>query len=166
MSSSFKTTILPDYSQAGDLHLSYDLDGPEMYASMVRYEGTHYPEIIGVLFVVIVFVKYSVKALVTVPESPNPGNIIPHLFAYKIGALLLYPTYIEYMQFCYGFMAADFPWANKPLGEALGNFRDISPQAYKVFYTNMNLGSMHFIASCIALFLFLLTFTIGKALKN
>ena len=64
------------------------------------------------MFVLILFIKYSVKALVTVPESLNPGNIIPHVLAFKVGALLLFPTYLEYVQYCLGFMTADFPWAN------------------------------------------------------
>lgn len=61
---------------------------------------------------VVVLIKYSVKACYTVPNSLNLGHIIPHIFALKAGALILYPTYIEYINYCTGFMTADLPWLN------------------------------------------------------
>ena len=64
------------------------------------------------LFVLTLFVKYLVKSLLTVPTSHNLGQIIPHILALKTGALILYPTYGEYVDFCSGFMTADLPWAN------------------------------------------------------
>ena len=112
MTENTKTAILPGYSESGDLALSYDLNGASFYSSYLKYHSNFLLEIIGTLFVLILFIKYSVKALVTVPESLNPGNIIPHVLAFKVGALLLFPTYLEYVQYCLGFMTADFPWAN------------------------------------------------------
>lgn len=119
-------------------------------------------EIIGVIFVVIIFVKYSIKSLLTVPLSLNMGNIIPHILAFKVGALLLYPTFMEYIQFSSGFMAADFPWLNFTFGNALSDSRDESPVPYSVFYINMNLASTYLLACFVILIFVLVTFLIGK----
>lgn len=39
-------------------------------------------------------IMFLVKALITVPTSGNLGNIMPHILAHKVGALLIYPTYV------------------------------------------------------------------------
>jgi hypothetical protein len=57
----------------------------------------------------ILILKYLLKAIFTVPKSPNIGNIVPHICAFKVGALLLYPVYIEYIDYFSGFMFIDFP---------------------------------------------------------
>lgn len=40
------------------------------------------------------------------------GGIMPHVFANKVPALIIHPTFVEFVSFCYGFMTADLPWAN------------------------------------------------------
>lgn len=118
------------------------------------------------VLVVILYIKYSVKALKTVPESHNLGNIIGHILAFKVGALLLYPTFMEYIQFCSGFMLPDFPFVNHELGMALGDARDETPVAYTIFYVNMSLASMYFLACLVILALCGLTVLIGKKLNQ
>lgn len=166
ISETTKTSILPTYPVSGPLTLSYDLDNPEFYSSYMYQNSSFLLEITGALFVLILFVKYSVKALITVPESLNPGNIIPHILAFKVGAILLYPTYLEYVQFCSGFMYADFPWLNSVFGEAMANESDLSPMGYRVFYVNMNIASMYFLACIMILLLAGLTVAIGKKMQK
>ena len=67
MTENTKTAILPGYSESGDLALSYDLNGASFYSSYLKYHSNFLLEIIGTLFILILFIKYSVKALVTVP---------------------------------------------------------------------------------------------------
>ena len=68
------------------------------------------------VIVVFLFIKYLIKAIYTVPKSTDMGQIIPHILAMKCGALILFPTYLEYYDYCSGFMIADIPWANKVIG--------------------------------------------------
>jgi hypothetical protein len=104
------------------------LSSPEFYQSYIAVTTVDFPFfIIGAVITGILFFKYLLKALATVPKSPNIGNIIPHILAFKVGALLLYPTYIEYINYCTGFMYADFPWLNKFFGSNLSDGRDYSP---------------------------------------
>ena len=49
------------------------------------------------------------------------GEIIPNILTFKTCALITYPAYLDYYDFGYGFMLADFPWANYLLGFTLGN---------------------------------------------
>jgi hypothetical protein len=109
--------------------------------------------IIGAIITCILFVKYLLKATITVPNSPNIGNIIPHILSLKVGALLFYPTYLEYINFCYGFMLADLPWLNDYFGYNLGDPRDIQPEAYSIFYINMNFASTYLLAFFIIILL-------------
>ena len=166
MTEATKNLILPNYPQSGRIALSYDLDSAEFYTTFIKYQGNFMLEAIGIIFVVILFIKYSVKALATVPESLNPGNIIPHILAFKVGALLLYPTYLEYVQFCTGFMSADFPWANQALGEVFANPDDTSPVSFLIFYVNMNVGAMYFVALLVIALLAGLSILLGKKLKK
>lgn len=39
-----------------------------------------------------------------------------HVFALKVVSIVLYPTFAEYINYCYGFMTADMPWLNAFIG--------------------------------------------------
>jgi hypothetical protein len=121
--------------------------------------------IIGVIIICILFVKYLIKAVVTVPNSPNIGNIIPHILSLKVGALILYPTYLEYINFCYGFMFADFPWLNSYFGSNLGDPRDKLPEPYSFFYINMNFGSTYLLAFFVIILFIIVGLIIGKTMN-
>jgi hypothetical protein len=86
--------ILPHFQHTGPLLVDYPLNSPEFYQSYIDFQvGNFKYFIIGATIVIILFIKYLFKALVSAPLSPNIGNIIPHILAYKVGALLLYPTF-------------------------------------------------------------------------
>lgn len=91
---------------------------------------------------------------------------MPHIMAFKVGALLLFPTYIEYINYCSGFMYADFPWLNRFFGETLSDKRDISPAPYSLFFDNMNLASMYLLAFSILVLLVIIIVLIGKNLPK
>lgn len=90
---------------------------------------------------------------------------MPHILCFKVGALLLFPTYFEYINYCSGFMYADFPWLNRYFGSLLSDERDAAPLAFKFFFTNMNLGSMYLLAVSVLILLTIITFIVGKSLS-
>ena len=54
----------------------------------------YYYHVFGIIVTVFLFVIYSVKALFTTPHSYDKGQIIPHIFALKCGALIFFPNYL------------------------------------------------------------------------
>lgn len=159
--------LLPGYQHSGSLVLDYKLDNPEFYASFTKEYTSNFPfYAIGAAITAILFLKFLLKSLATVPKSPNMGNIIPHILAFKVGALLLFPTYFEYISYCSGFMYADFPWLNRFFGSQLADSRDTSPAAYSLFYDNRNLASMYLLALSIFILLVIVAVLVGKSLPK
>ena len=78
----------------GSLDLDYSLDKPEFIKTVVSGLNNYQYHIFGIVIICILFVKYLVKALYSVPRSADMGQIIPHILALKSGVLILYPTYI------------------------------------------------------------------------
>jgi hypothetical protein len=68
-----------------------------------------------------IFIKYLIKSLCTAPFALNQGEIISHIFAIKTCSLVLFPVFSEYINYCYGFMTADLPWANSFYTNYLAN---------------------------------------------
>jgi hypothetical protein len=68
--------------------------------------------------------------------------------------LALYPTYAEYINYSYGFMFADFPWANNYFSSILGNSSDNIFSPFLIYYDSMNFASMYLVA--LAIFIVLL----------
>lgn len=68
-------------------------------------------------------------------------------------------AYMEYMDYCYGFLTADLPWLNT-LTSYLSSNSDLSPNSYLLFYSNMTIPSTFLsaliIISLIALVLLLI----------
>ena len=166
MDESTLSSVLPNYAHSGSLQLSYSLDKPEFVATVVKGVNTYVYHLFGIIIICILFIGYLIKATCTVPRSQDLGQVTPHILAMKCGALILFPTYVEYFDYCSGFMNADFPWANTAIGEALGNESDNQPFAYAVFFGNMNFASMYLIAFSVILLLALLTFIIFKRLND
>lgn len=104
--------VLPKYTHSGDLRLDYSLDKPEFVATVVKSVNNYWYHLFGVIVVCVLFLSYLMKASCTVPTSEDQGQIIPHILALKAGVLILYPTYIEYYDYCSGYMVGDLPWAN------------------------------------------------------
>lgn len=48
-------------------------------------------------------------------------------------------------------MTADLPWSNSFFGSKLGNINDVTPDSFKMYYTNLSLVSTYFIALIIIL---------------
>lgn len=90
-------------------------------------------------------VNFILKIFFTAKKSLNTGQILPHIVAIKTVSIAVYPGHYEMMSFCKGFMMYDIPWANNFFGSAFGSSFDYIPAGYKLFYTNMNIGSMYFI---------------------
>lgn len=87
-------SILPSYSHSGDLRIDYSLNKPEFVATVVRGVNLYWYHLFGIIVVCILFIKFLIKALFSVPKSGDMGQITPHILAVKCGALILFPTYI------------------------------------------------------------------------
>ena len=100
---------MPKLSQFGDLYLTYPYSDPEFYQSYIRNLNFNY-HIFGLVITVVLLLGYCIKICCFMTRTDDRGSIIPHIFSLKCGALALYPTYAEYVNYCYGFMTADLPW--------------------------------------------------------
>lgn len=74
-----------------------------------------------------------------------------HIFAIKSLSIALYPTFGEYVNYCYGFMTADLPWLNAWLGNMLSDSADYSPMGYELYYENMTIYSTYWLALAVFL---------------
>jgi hypothetical protein len=73
------------------------------------------------------------------------GQIVPHVLAMKMPALLMYPMYVEYVEYGYGWMSADFPWANAFFASVVSDAGDNIPEVYGVMYQSLSMGSMYMV---------------------
>ena len=71
-----------------------------------------YYSIFGYVITSLLVIKYLLKAAWSAPCSPEMGNLIPQVRALKAPAFMIYPTFLEFVYYCAGFMIPDFPWAN------------------------------------------------------
>lgn len=71
-----------------------------------------YYSIFGYVITSLLVIKYLLKAAWSAPCSPEMGNLIPQVLALKAPAFMIYPTFLEFVYYCAGFMIPDFPWAN------------------------------------------------------
>lgn len=137
--------LLPNLLNDQAMILGYSLNNPEFYASLVFAVYNTYYYTIGLALTCILFLNYLMKALCTVPHSNDHGYMIGHLFAMKVIAISIYPTFGEYINYCYGFMMADMPWLNEWFGYHLSDPSDITPLGYSIYYSNMSVFSMYFL---------------------
>lgn len=122
--------------------------------------------IFGLLITILLLIGYSIKLCCLLPATKDRGSIIPHIFAVKCCALAVYPTYGEYINFCYGFMTADLPWFNSSLGGKMGNINDITPDPLKMCYTNLSIVSTYFIAVFVILFVWFCLGFVGMVCED
>ena len=73
----------------------------------------------------------------------DTGFIIPQVMAFKAGSLAIYPTFPEYINYCYGFAIADLPWLNQIFGSSLSNLSEYTPNPYLMQYQTLNLSSTY-----------------------
>lgn len=85
--------------------------------------------------------------------------MLTHVLAIKACALILYPSYFEYISFCQGFMVIDFPWINDFFANMFTNMSDNINVPFALFYSNMGI----FGTFLLGLIAYLLLYLIGKA---
>jgi hypothetical protein len=61
----------------------------------------------------------------------------------KVPAMVIYPSFAEYINYCYGFSIIDFPMLNSYFSEKLTQQSDQCPPSYKMFYNNLNIASTY-----------------------
>jgi hypothetical protein len=69
---------------------------------------------------------------------------------------MLYPTYAELLDYCKGFMLADFSWLNEYFFSILSDPRDNSPKPYLIFYTSLSFSSMYLLPFVLLITVFVL----------
>lgn len=140
----------------GDSQVQYDLNNAEFYASYLKQTSMTMWQFIvfGYLVIVFLLINYTIRSFWTDKSvDSDHGEMIPHYLSFAAPALIIYPTTVELLSFCYGFMLLNFPWANDSLGRLLGNTFDTSPEVTKIFYANLNVGSTYAIALIVILIL-------------
>ena len=106
--------ILPDLYMSSNLKVSYDLSNPEFVASISKQKVGYVYCIFGIVVTVFLLANYLVRALKTCPNEAvcEYGQIFPHIMALKCAPFVVYPIFAEEVAYAYGFMTAEFPWAN------------------------------------------------------
>lgn len=99
----------------------------------------------------LLLVNFVIKVFFTGKGSFSYGQIIPHFVAMKTVGVAVFPGHFEMISFCKGFMLYDIPWVNGYFGSLFGSPVDYIPDGYKLFYTNLNIGSTFFLSLIILL---------------
>jgi hypothetical protein len=128
-----------------DLILSYRLDNPEFYKSVLQKQKQYY-WLFGMMVTVLIILLYFIKVCCTVPTTKDAGEIIPHVLLMKVPAMVIYPSFGGYINYCYGFSMVDFPMFNSYFSETLTQQLDRSPPSYKMFYNNLNIASTYLVS--------------------
>ena len=75
--------------------MDYKIDSAEFVASYAKGEEKIYAfSIFGILITIFFLISYIIKGIYTVPNSHEMGQIMPHIFALKMPALILFPSYL------------------------------------------------------------------------
>lgn len=135
---------MPKLDHLGDLYLDYPYSDPAFYESYLRNRSYNY-FVIGLVLTLVMVIGYTGRICCVLPGSRDRGWLVPHVLAVKGAAFAMYPSYGEYVSFCYGFMTADFPWMNALIGSKLANPLDKSPAPYSMYFTNLSLASTYFL---------------------
>lgn len=97
----------------------------------------------GVCVAVYLFFFYFVKGVVLDTRDKDKGQLTAHILLLKTPVLMLYPTYVELIDYCSGFTIADMPWFNNMLAGMFSDPRDSTPQPYLLFYTSLSVASTY-----------------------
>ena len=126
---------------------------------------SHYYHIFAILLTVFTFLFYFFKAVIVDPDGYDKGQLIPHILFLKTPVLMVYPSYAELINFCSGFMVADFPWLNDYFGANLSEPTDKTPLPYLLFYTSLSIGSTYILALLVIIFIVVVLFIIAYLKK-
>jgi hypothetical protein len=152
MQSTAVKSVLPSTSQSGSLQLSYNINQPEFVASTLKLHA-HFFHVFGIVVTIYIFIFYLFKAVVINPHGRDKGELIAHILLLKTPVLMVYPSYAEMINYCSGFMVADFPWLNSLFGETLSEPTDVSPYPYLLFYNSLSIGSTYMLALIVIIFM-------------
>ena len=101
--------------------MEYEVDSSEFAMSYAKAEGDFSKyrifSLVGITFCTLFFIQYVIKSMCTVPKSKEMGDILPHLMALKAPGLLVFPSYMEFIFYCYGYMVFEFPWLSETFGK-------------------------------------------------
>ena len=134
--------IYPSFDIDTDLMVEYALSEPAFYRSLLAEHSLHY-FVIGISILALLLLEYLLKLSCTAPRTSDKGNILPHIMAYKCGSLAIYPTFPEYINYCYGYALVDLPWLNGYLASQLSDLSEYTPDPYLMHYSTMSLSSMY-----------------------
>lgn len=107
-------SILPS-STHSSLSLAYNINRPEFVASTLKLLPFYY-HIFGIVVTVYMFLFYLARSLWWNPRGKDRGELAAHVLLVKSAALMVYPSYAEMVDYCWGFMVADLPWTNEYFG--------------------------------------------------
>ena len=114
-------------------------------ASTLQLHNQYY-YVFGLLVTLYILFFYLIKAACVTPFAFDKGQLIAHILFLKTPVLMVYPTYVELINYCSGFMMADFPWLNSIFGPALSEPTDLTPLPYLLFYTSLSFASTYLLA--------------------
>lgn len=154
MTESAIQSILPDSAHSGSLSLSNPADNPSFIRSVYTQLPYNY-HYFGLVVTLLMLIIYFIKATISVPQSDDQGEIISHVFLLRCGGVIFSLVYMEYMDYCYGFLSPDLPWLNL-LTASLATNADLSPNSYLLFYSNMTLASTYLSSLCLILAIILI----------
>jgi hypothetical protein len=135
MTESAIQSILPSSDHTGSLSLTNPATNPSFIRSLYTQLPYNY-HYFGLVVTLLMLVIYFIKAAVSVPQSDDQGELISHVFLLRCGGIIFSKVYMEYIDYCYGFLSPDLPWLNL-ITSSIAASPDLSPNSYLLFYANM-----------------------------
>lgn len=146
MKKSAVNEIMPSIdTNGGDLSIVHPLDSPEFKKSLFNNQSYFYWAF-GAIITLTIVLLYLLKICWVVPQTKDAGEVISHILLMKVPAMVIYPSFGGFIDYCYGFSLIDFPFLNNFFSLALTNQSDQSPPSFKMFYNNLSIASTYLLA--------------------
>jgi hypothetical protein len=149
MTESAIQSILPSSDHTGSLSLTNPATNPSFIRSLYTQLPYNY-HYFGLVVTLLMLVIYFIKAAVSVPQSDDQGELISHVFLLRCGGIIFSKVYMEYIDYCYGFLSPDLPWLNL-ITSSIAASPDLSPNSYLLFYANMAIPNTYLSALCLVI---------------